>query len=211
MAYTRINWKDLPSTATPRNATNLNVMDKGLFNQDARLTTAEGEIDTLQTDLETAETNITNNSPIGVICLWSTNTAPTGYLICDGTAISRTTYAKLFSVIGTSYGAGDNSTTFNLPNLKGKVPVGRDSTQTEFNSLGKTGGEKAHILTIDEMPSHNHTFKDYWGICRDHPVDTRCVGTTGSDHSYNTNDTGGNQAHNNMQPYIVLNYIIKAT
>src|SRR5690606_11752046 len=76
---------------------------------------------------------------------------------CDGSAVSRTDYADLFEVIGTSYGVGDGSTTFNLPNLQGRVPVGLDTGQTEFNALGKTGGAKTHTLTIDQMPSHSHT------------------------------------------------------
>jgi len=65
--------------------------------------------------------------PPGVILPYGAATAPSGYLLCDGSAVSRTTYADLFSVIGTTYGAGDGSTTFNLPHLKGTVPVGKDS------------------------------------------------------------------------------------
>ena len=78
--------------------------------------------------------------PVGSINAWSTNTAPTGWQLCDGTAVSRTTYAALFAVIGETYGAGDGSTTFNLPNLKGRAIVGRDSSQTEFDTLAETGG-----------------------------------------------------------------------
>lgn len=70
--------------------------------------------------------------------MWLTGSAPTGYLLCDGTAVSRTTYAGLYAVIGTTYGTGDGTTTFNLPNMKGKVPVGYDTSQTEFNTIGKT-------------------------------------------------------------------------
>ena len=70
--------------------------------------------------------------------MWLTASAPTGYLLCDGTAVSRTTYAGLYAVIGTTYGIGDGTTTFNLPNMKGRVPVGYDITQTEFNTIGKT-------------------------------------------------------------------------
>lgn len=136
--------------------------------------------------------------------------APEGWLICDGSAISRTTYSTLFSVISTIYGTGDGSTTFNIPNIKGKVIVGYDSTQTEFNSLGETGGEKTHTLTVDELAPHNHDVK----------VKMNALGfgdgylTTASGYNYTTsnspiNNTGRGQAHNNLQPYIVLNYIIK--
>ena len=90
--------------------------------------------------------------------MYGGSTAPTGYLLCDGSAVSRTTYADLYTAIGTTYGVGDGSTTFNVPNVKGKVPVGRDNGDTSFDTLGETGGEKTHTLTIAEMPSHTHTY-----------------------------------------------------
>lgn len=99
--------------------------------------------------------------PTGSINAWSTNTAPTGWQLCDGTAVSRTTYATLYAVIGDTYGAGDGSTTFNLPDLKGRAIVGRDSTQTEFDSLAETGGAKTHTLTSSEMPAHVHAISAY--------------------------------------------------
>jgi len=148
--------------------------------------------------------------PPGVILPYGAATAPSGYLLCDGSAVSRTTYADLFSVIGTTYGAGDGSTTFNLPDLKGKVPVGKDSSQSEFDTLGETGGEKTHTLTVDEMPSHKHvqhSYSDPSGSLNRNSRDTTSSGDTETGHS--TSSTGGGQAHNNLQPYITLNYIIK--
>lgn len=82
---------------------------------------------------------------------------PPGFLLCDGAAVSRETYSLLFAEIGTTYGAGDGSTTFNLPDLRGRVIGGQDAGQTEFADLGQSGGEKAHTLTIDEIPSHSHS------------------------------------------------------
>lgn len=148
------------------------------------------------------------NAPAGVISMYAGSTAPSGWLICNGSAVSRTTYSRLFSAIGTTYGAGNGSTTFNLPNLKGKVPVGLDASQTEFNSLGKTGGEKKHTLSINEMPSHNH---DYSGIVSKYMG--QGGGTTDAERLCNrasgtTTSTGGDQPHNNLQPYITVNYII---
>jgi len=82
--------------------------------------------------------------------------APQGFLLEDGLAVSRTTYAGLFAVIGTTYGAGNGSTTFNLPDSRGRVAVNLSSSDAEFNTMGEKYGEKAHILSIAEMPSHTH-------------------------------------------------------
>jgi len=93
---------------------------------------------------------------IGEIKLWTSDTLPSAkWLICNGAAISRTTYSALFTLIGTTYGAGDGSTTFNIPDLRGNVPVGK-STDTEFDTLGKKGGEKKHQLTVAELAAHTH-------------------------------------------------------
>jgi microcystin-dependent protein len=94
--------------------------------------------------------------PSGSVTAFAGAAAPSGWLMCNGSAVSRTTYADLFAVIGTTYGVGDNSTTFNLPNLNGRVPVGFDVGQSEFDFVGKTGGAKTHTLTTNEMPSHTH-------------------------------------------------------
>jgi len=96
-------------------------------------------------------------APTGAINAYAGSIAPSGWLLCDGAAVSRATYADLFALIGTTYGAGDGTSTFNVPNLKGRVAVGRDATQTEFDVLGETGGAKTHTLTTGEMPSHSHT------------------------------------------------------
>jgi microcystin-dependent protein len=84
--------------------------------------------------------------------------APTGWLLCDGSTVSRTTYNALFLIIGTAYNTGGEAgTDFRLPNTKGRVIVGQDAGQSEFNSLGETGGEKTHVLTTAELASHDHT------------------------------------------------------
>lgn len=151
-----------------------------------------------------------NGHPIGGVItgsiqMYAGSTAPSGWLICDGSAVSRTTYADLFSVIGTTYGTGDGSTTFNIPNLKGKVPVGLDSSDTSFDTIGETGGEKTHTLTYDEMPSHSHgVIVGYTGSGSAHFYYSNNSG----DGYLQTQNAGNGQAHNNLQPYIVLNYII---
>jgi len=143
-----------------------------------------------------------------------------GYLWGDGSAISRITYADLFAVIGTTYGVGNGSTTFNLPNRKGKVNVGLDSSQTEFNILGKTGGEKAHTLNVNEIPSHSHTeylssstVNGSTGSESNTHIDGNIIWSTNAVKAITelqTDNTGGGLSHNNLSPYIVCNYIIKA-
>lgn len=101
---------------------------------------------------------VDNYTPAGVITQYGGTTAPTGWLLCQGQAISRVNalYTRLFTAIGTNYGIGDGSTTFNVPNLQGRIPVGRDSTQTEFDALAETGGSKTSTLTTANLPSHQH-------------------------------------------------------
>ena len=95
--------------------------------------------------------------PIGSIIPYAGSSVPTGYLECDGTAVSRTTYAELFAVIGTSYGVGDGNTTFNLPDMVGRVPMGTSSG----HAIGTTGGEETHALDTTEIPSHSHTVPEH--------------------------------------------------
>ena len=87
--------------------------------------------------------DITNRSEVGAIKPWTKTTAPAGYVLCDGAAISRTTYADLFAVISTTYGVGDGSSTFNVPQLQGKMPQGYDGST--YNMAG-TGG--ANTVTV---------------------------------------------------------------
>ncbi|MBE5820449.1 MAG: hypothetical protein E7310_06545 [Clostridiales bacterium] len=109
---------------------------------------------TLQVDGEILGSGL----PVGSVFQFASDNVPNKFLLCNGQAVSRTTYSQLFAVIGTTYGAGDGSSTFNVPNLKTRVPVGKDSSNTSFSSLGKTGGSATHTLSTNEMPSHTHTF-----------------------------------------------------
>ena len=143
--------------------------------------------------------------PVGSGKIWFTDTAPTGWLLCDGSAVSRSTYAALFAVIGTTYGSGDGSTTFNLPSLKGKVPVGKDAAQTEFDTLGETGGSK----TVDS--SHTHTLTDVTTNTLSWSAGEQATGPAARSLEVNamTANSGGSSALSTLQPYIVVNYIIK--
>lgn len=157
-----------------------------------------------------------DGEPLGTVRPFAGATAPNSHLFCYGQAVSRSTYADLFAVISTTYGTGDGSTTFNLPDIRGRVVAGQDdmggssanrlTNPLNGDTLGAVGGEETHTLTTDEIPSHTHD-----GV----------VGSSGGQNvgsasppavsiSGTSNATGGGQAHNNVQPTIILNYIIKA-
>lgn len=144
----------------------------------------------------------------GEMKIWPTASAPYGYLICDGSAVSRTTYATLFGVISTTYGTGDGSTTFNLPDLRTRIPVGYKSGDSNFGTLAGTGGEATHTLITGEIPSHSHSLNTAGaagtGLDNVNWLSGNNGNTPGS-----TGLTGGGGAHNNLQPYITLNFIIK--
>ncbi len=158
--------------------------------------------------------------PAGAITAYAGTTAPSGWLLCDGAAVSRTAYADLFAAIGTTYGAGDGSTTFNLPDLRGRVVAGKDDmggtaagrvTATaapgiDGTVLGAAGGAEEHVLTLAEMPSHDH---DQTGTSATMFGGTDTSVTAPRTGTAKTGATGGGGAHNNMQPSIVLNYIVK--
>lgn len=175
--------------------------------------------------------------PLGSVKMYAGSSAPDKWLICDGSAVSRTTYAKLFDVIGTTYGAGDGSTTFNLPDFSGRVPIGVSGT----HALASTGGAETVTLTTSEIPAHTHGSKtltgSFWarkhssgsgdvgansGICSDGTGGGSFSGATANTsytHTPNTviinathehTSVGGSGSHNNMQPFITVNYIIYA-
>lgn len=135
---------------------------------------------------------------------------PAGFLLCDGASYLRTDYPDLFAAIGVLWGAADG-THFNVPNIKGRVVVGFDSGQTEFDTIAETGGEKTHTLTEDEMPSHIHTLYAQMGADgqnRRPETGSGNYSSSGASHS-NVDSAGGDDPHNNLQPYTVSHYIIK--
>ena len=154
----------------------------------------------------------------GAIITWAGAAAPDGWKLCDGAAISRTDFEDLFTVLGETFGAGDGSTTFNLPDLRGRFPLGLDNmggnsadsvTATKADELAGKGGSETHTLTVDEMPAHNHEFRRVGSG----NTGARAVQTRSNSDWENNNviigNAGGGQAHDNMPPWLALNYIIK--
>lgn len=88
----------------------------------------------------------------GIVIPFAGTTSPQGWMLCDGSAVSRTTYAALFAVIGTTYGEGDGESTFNIPDLSGRVVIG----SSQSHALGTTGGSETVTLTADQLPAHTH-------------------------------------------------------
>lgn len=140
--------------------------------------------------------------------------APAGWLLCDGAAVSRAEYAALYAAIGTTYGVGDGSTTFNIPNFLGRFPMGADPTNASTavghtaHALGARGGEETHVLTTAEIPAHSH--QQIMGFGAGASARPQWNGTTNADYGDGqTGSTGGDGAHNNLPPYVAVNWLVK--
>lgn len=193
----------------------------------------------------------TSMIPVGTVLEFGGDVLPEGFLWDGPDPVSRTTYSNLFAVYGTRFGVGDGSTTFNLPNRRGRVAVGRNPADPDFDTVGDIYGEKNVTLTTPQIPSHTHSQSmhshaqsphNHLQNPHDHIVDGGLNGVLGStirglivagSGSNNTNtrqvtptniqatavndstlppalsNTGGGGSHNNVQPSLVMNYIIK--
>ena len=174
--------------------------------------------------------------PTGAVVPFGGSSAPTGFLLCAGQAVSRSTYSALFGVISTTYGAGDESSTFNLPDLRGRVVAGQDDMGgtsadrltgltggVDGDTLAATGGAETHVLTTAQLATHTHgATKSYAAESDSGNTRFSLVNeqqnrqdsfpgyqTTTGDTNNIISTTGSGSAHNNVQPTIILNYIIK--
>jgi len=147
--------------------------------------------------------------PAGTVTAHAGATAPAGWLACDGALVARSAYPALFAVTGERYGAGDGVTTFALPDLRGRFPLGAGAgPDLTPRALGDTGGEETHRLTIAEMPSHTHQGGPLKQVSYNGGANMRNWNIN-SRQEGKTTAAGGNAPHNNMPPYICLAYIIK--
>ena len=151
--------------------------------------------------------------PIGAILPFSGDIIPNGWLLCDGSPFSASEYPELFDLIGVTYGWDENRNPL-LPDMRGRVVVGKKAAtsvnDTEFNALGKTGGEKAHTLTKSELPQIDIQTNYASSSGGDGSGLVYGTKTGSSNNSLIENINYGGEAHNNLQPYIVTNFIIKA-
>lgn len=162
MPYQGNVWKDGPDGRTPITAAKLTKMEDGITaaqsTADQAQSTASSAAGSLNTVNKAYEAIVDAIVPIGAVLPFYGSRPPKNWLLCYGQEVSRTEYKALFDVIGTSAGGGNGSTTFNIPDLKGKVIYGQGSTDALVT--GSTVGETHHTLTVNEMPSHGHDIVD---------------------------------------------------
>ena len=204
MAYkrARAQWLDYPNGDTPILAENLNHIEDGIASA-----------------AQTADAALAA-TPAGAVVAFAGNTPPMGWLLCKGQSVPRRSYPNLFAAIGTTYGSMDAST-FNVPDLSMRYPIGVLNGDVSLGTVGATGGERSHSLTVNELPSHTHKVRSSGAIWAGgvgiYQTDASAGGKwdlpgkdSGGGKDYLIGGaTGGDVAHNNMPPYVVMNYIIK--
>ncbi len=165
--------------------------------------------------------------PTATIVPWSNSSVPTGFLECNGAAVSRSTYSALFAIVGTTYGVGDGSSTFNVPDLQDNVPVGKSNNKAlastgganTVTSTGNVGGSTANAsLSTDQLASHTHTMPGNSGnVNSNQSWNARGSGQnpqtgsagSGQGHSHNMSANFTGDATSVLQPYLAVIYIIK--
>jgi microcystin-dependent protein len=216
----------VPGTALPEGTLVANVTYTASYSASQSAWVLAGSLD-----------QISNPVPTGAMFNFAGATAPSGYLLCHGQAVSRTTESRLFNVIGTTYGAGDGSTTFNVPDCRGRVSAGKDNMGgsaagrlttakggVDGGTLGAVGGVEEFTLLATHIPAHDHgaagTHTHTVPLGSTDGVNQGTGGaktanipggttTTTESGSHTHTSFGGGNPHPNVQPSIVLNVIIR--
>lgn len=198
----RANWQDYPAGDTPIMAAHMNTIEAGIANATNLAESAGGKV------------------PIGALMPYAGLATPAGWLLCKGQSLARSSYPDLFKAIGTLYGAAD-AQSFSIPDLRTRVPVGVSDNHVTFGQMGSKGGEERHTLLVSELPAHTHILKGvgktFKGGLEQTNLGAGSGWTTVTNYTAAGNPnleaaaTGSNNPHNNMPPYIVLNYIIRAS
>lgn len=198
----RANWQDYPAGDTPIMAAHMNTIEAGIANATNLAESSSGRV------------------PIGALMPYAGLATPAGWLLCKGQSLARSSYPDLFKAIGTLYGAAD-AQSFSVPDLRTRVPVGVSDNHVTFGQMGSKGGEARHTLLVSELPAHTHILKGvgktFKGGLEQTNLGAGSGWTTVTNYTAAGNPnleaaaTGSNNPHNNMPPYIVLNYIIRAS
>jgi microcystin-dependent protein len=174
---------------------------------------------------------VSEMNPTGCVLLFAGQNAPSGWLLCDGSEVLIASYNELYNIISNTFGNSCNEYTFRVPDFRGRVPVGTNDNNVDlsFRVLADQGGEEDHLLSMNEMPSHTHTHNasgtpgNRGLILMNNGTGNYTTTGSGLDNTsgepnltgYSTapslviDNSGGQDSHNNMQPFLVVNYIIK--
>ena len=236
MAYTPNVWRDGPSGRTPITAALLTRIEDGLSSVSSLVDTLLERINAVKstadgnavkvkehtTALQAASAALVPSGAVGPF--WGLQ-EPAGWLLCKGQPVSRATYKELFDVIGTRSGAGNGSTTFNVPDLRESLVYGVGDSGSFTQTMGAVVGEKTHTLTVAEMPSHSHPLSTNnqahsfaWGASGSVHVPVSAVGGAATGNQLYTQQgpwnataaAGGSQAFPMRPSGVVANYIIRA-
>lgn len=206
------------NTLSSSTTNSINSLQSQINSNQTSISNQSAETDTKLADLDNSVS--AHVVPVGAIMPFAGPSIPQKWVLCDGRALSRSSYSQLYGAIGTSYGSGNGSTTFNVPDLRGRVIAGQGTSgRLSGWSLGSTGGQDSVTLTVSQMPSHDHV----WFGENDDANSSGGGGGYGGKRSnvgvrnpqnvpYGkptyTTYTGGNGSHTNIQPTMTMNYII---